>query len=533
MVSLRNLDPRAAGAYLDRRGVPAGRRGDVLAVADGHPLTLSLVVDVIARDPSAPLDTLPIELDARPARTGWSVRGRRRRIGRRSGCSALPVRPLRACCVTCWTTRVRPARRSTGFAICRSLRPARTGCCRTTWSATCSTLTCGGATRMATARCSVRCGPGGAPGAAQRRPRAAARDRRPQVPVPPPAQRPVPGRVGALGRPLPRPGCPGGPDQTIVHLVGTAEGAALRRPGGTLAGPTAGGVLCRARPGRPGAWRDRAARPHRPPAQRTAPPTRGPPQPGPTPERTAPARVGRAGHPVPLRRRRRGLPGAVADAECRADPHHAGPSSPTPGSPGTSSPSPSRTGGTPTPPPPTCPAPSAPTSSSATGAYGLFAPRLPPRPGRGDDASGGPNGRWPTTPCCSPPTSLNRTRSSCPTPTSTPRSGRPLQGPEPTRPARAQPPGAHPTRSAAATNHPCRPAPTPLANCCAPRSPRSVDGSRRRPAVPGTRPDLSPWLRTPRRPPPPPSGCRSAPTAATCDSASIASSPGCGTASCN
>ena len=62
MVSLRNLDPGAAGAYLDRRGVPAGRRSDVLAVAHGHPLTLSLVVDVIARDPDAPLDTLPVEL---------------------------------------------------------------------------------------------------------------------------------------------------------------------------------------------------------------------------------------------------------------------------------------------------------------------------------------------------------------------------------------------------------------------------------------------------------------------------------------
>jgi len=34
----------------------------VLAVAHGHPLTLSLVVDVIARDPSAPLDTVPVEL---------------------------------------------------------------------------------------------------------------------------------------------------------------------------------------------------------------------------------------------------------------------------------------------------------------------------------------------------------------------------------------------------------------------------------------------------------------------------------------
>jgi hypothetical protein len=62
VVSLRNLDPGAARVYLDRRDVPAGRQGDVLAVTHGHPLTLSLVVDVITRDPDAPLDTVPVEL---------------------------------------------------------------------------------------------------------------------------------------------------------------------------------------------------------------------------------------------------------------------------------------------------------------------------------------------------------------------------------------------------------------------------------------------------------------------------------------
>jgi AAA ATPase domain len=62
VISLRNLDPDDARTYLDRRGVPAPRRSEVLAVTHGHPLTLSLVVDVLARDPQVDLTALPTDL---------------------------------------------------------------------------------------------------------------------------------------------------------------------------------------------------------------------------------------------------------------------------------------------------------------------------------------------------------------------------------------------------------------------------------------------------------------------------------------
>lgn len=62
VVSLRNLEPDAARSYLDRRGVPAARQSQVLALAHGHPLTLSLMVDVVARDPDIPLTALPTDL---------------------------------------------------------------------------------------------------------------------------------------------------------------------------------------------------------------------------------------------------------------------------------------------------------------------------------------------------------------------------------------------------------------------------------------------------------------------------------------
>ena len=62
VVSLRNLDPDAARSYLDRRGVPVARQSEILAVAHGHPLTLSLVVDVLARDPDVALASVPTDL---------------------------------------------------------------------------------------------------------------------------------------------------------------------------------------------------------------------------------------------------------------------------------------------------------------------------------------------------------------------------------------------------------------------------------------------------------------------------------------
>jgi len=62
VVSLRNLDPGVACVYLDRRGVPADRHAEVLAVTYGHPLALALLVDALARDPNLDLAALPMDL---------------------------------------------------------------------------------------------------------------------------------------------------------------------------------------------------------------------------------------------------------------------------------------------------------------------------------------------------------------------------------------------------------------------------------------------------------------------------------------
>ena len=62
VISLRNLDPDASRSYLDKRGVPAFRQAEILVTTHGHPLTLSLVVDVLTREPDLALTTVPTEL---------------------------------------------------------------------------------------------------------------------------------------------------------------------------------------------------------------------------------------------------------------------------------------------------------------------------------------------------------------------------------------------------------------------------------------------------------------------------------------
>jgi hypothetical protein len=57
VVSLRNLRPEDTRAYLRIEGVPADLHGQVLAMSHGHPLTMSLIVDMVVRrqpDPAVP-----------------------------------------------------------------------------------------------------------------------------------------------------------------------------------------------------------------------------------------------------------------------------------------------------------------------------------------------------------------------------------------------------------------------------------------------------------------------------------------------
>jgi hypothetical protein len=54
VVALRNLAPDDARAYLSSAGVPEGWHGHVLALTHGHPLALSLLVDVLAQRPEPP-----------------------------------------------------------------------------------------------------------------------------------------------------------------------------------------------------------------------------------------------------------------------------------------------------------------------------------------------------------------------------------------------------------------------------------------------------------------------------------------------
>ena len=58
VVSLRNLQPDESRAFLRAAGVADGRHDEVLELTDGHPLALSLVVDVLvqrAQEPGVPL----------------------------------------------------------------------------------------------------------------------------------------------------------------------------------------------------------------------------------------------------------------------------------------------------------------------------------------------------------------------------------------------------------------------------------------------------------------------------------------------
>ena len=58
-ISLRNLDAEDSREYLDRRGVPRGRYDEIVHVTYGHPLALSMVSELVTREPSFPLDPLP------------------------------------------------------------------------------------------------------------------------------------------------------------------------------------------------------------------------------------------------------------------------------------------------------------------------------------------------------------------------------------------------------------------------------------------------------------------------------------------
>ncbi len=64
VVSLRNLEPDDARVYLQRRGIADHRRGAALTLSHGHPLTLSLVVDVMVRDPDVELAAVPADVVA-------------------------------------------------------------------------------------------------------------------------------------------------------------------------------------------------------------------------------------------------------------------------------------------------------------------------------------------------------------------------------------------------------------------------------------------------------------------------------------
>ena len=61
-IALRNLDAEDSRDYLERRGVSPGQYDAIMRVTYGHPLALSMVSALVARDPSFSLDPLPGEV---------------------------------------------------------------------------------------------------------------------------------------------------------------------------------------------------------------------------------------------------------------------------------------------------------------------------------------------------------------------------------------------------------------------------------------------------------------------------------------
>ena len=241
--------------YLDRRGVPVRRRA-----ASPRRRARPPADPVAGRRRAGPRPRRrPRGAARRPGRRPAGAAGqpgcRRRRTGGRSRCPRWRGRRPRACCVTCSATRATPTPCSRGWRGCRSLRsaagrraaprpgprPARRGP---------AVARPGRLPR----RCSGRSGPRRCTGAAQRGSPAAARDRRPEVPVPQPAQRPVAGRVGAPGAittrtgPSPRTVTPSsswsGPRRALAPRRWRATGSTgsrrgshvIRGPGGPVRG---------------------------------------------------------------------------------------------------------------------------------------------------------------------------------------------------------------------------------------------------------------------------------------------------------
>lgn len=59
VITLRNLATSDARDYLERRGVPTARHRDVVEATFGHPLALSLMADVLVRDPEVEVPSMP------------------------------------------------------------------------------------------------------------------------------------------------------------------------------------------------------------------------------------------------------------------------------------------------------------------------------------------------------------------------------------------------------------------------------------------------------------------------------------------
>jgi hypothetical protein len=72
VVSLRNLGPDAARALLSSAGVTEQQQGWMLELSHGHPLALSLLIDVVSQRPGL-ADAAPLELEAAPDVVGRLV----------------------------------------------------------------------------------------------------------------------------------------------------------------------------------------------------------------------------------------------------------------------------------------------------------------------------------------------------------------------------------------------------------------------------------------------------------------------------